>query len=545
MKRSMVAVLFVLSFCNVLLAQQFSTEKSEPFDEPAFGWNKVLQLKNGNTFYFHATTKEGIEVAVYDKNRKRIVGRAVESNLWDKGKMRSTAIKGVFEIGGEPVLFIAQANERKPTLYRMQLDPATGAVTKEEEIGSQPEMPGFSGRYMLYNNVDMSDITIEKDAGSDCYAVMFLNSYPYDSSQKIKVVHYSGTHQPISTAFCNAFGHMGYLTAVVDGDKRVFLLTGRADGNQGADCYSDLVISRLNNGSSVFDQKSLLFPGQLKETKAQMLYDLGSNKLRLLALNLSVTNKESKEKTTSYYSTYVCNIDPETLSLSDAHPLSVEKVNAYAKEYVDKQYEYVGIPQYMTINKDNSTTVLSEEIRQVRYGYKGESGGQTNTTLGPIGISVLSDTGRELLGYMIRKKQMAEGQFPKLYIAERKKGYYKSAQTLISQPDNNAFLTFDYIDAPHGRYIIFNELPGNLDPAEVDKSKIVSSVSETSAICYRLDSGKLDYFHLFGDPDATNSNTFCYIQSSDFKKETNTYASLVVERNGRDKQARIVWLTFQ
>jgi len=528
----------------VLLAQQFSTEKSEPFDEPAFGWNKVLQLKNGNTFYFHATTKQGIEVYVYDRNRKLIVGRAVESNLWDKGKMRSTAIKGLFEIGGEPVIFIAQANDRRPTLYRMQLDPATGAVIKEEEIGSQPEMPGFAGRYMLYNNVDMSDMTIEKDTRSDCYAVIFLNSFPYDSSQKIKVVHYNAMHQMLSTASLDAAVRMTYLAAVVDGDKRVFLLTGRSDRNNNSD-FSDLVISRLNKGNAVFDQKPLLFPRDLNEAKAQMLYDHTTNKLRLLTLNLSATNKESKEKTTSYYGTYISNINPETLSLSGAHPLKGEKINAYAKEYIDKQYEYVGIPQYMTINKDNTTTVLSEEIRQVRYGYKGETGGQTNTTLGPIGISVISDTGAEFRGYMIRKKQRAEGQFPKLYIAERKKGYYKSAQTLVTQPDINAFLTFDYIDAPHGRYVIFNELPGNLGLAEEDKSKIVSSVSETSAICYRLDDGKLDYFHLFGDPDGTNSNTFCYIQSSDFREETSTYASLVVERNGRNKLARIVWLTFQ
>ena len=40
---------------TLLHAQSPRIEKSEAFDEPAAGWNKVLQLKSGNTFYFHFT----------------------------------------------------------------------------------------------------------------------------------------------------------------------------------------------------------------------------------------------------------------------------------------------------------------------------------------------------------------------------------------------------------------------------------------------------------------------------------------------------------
>jgi hypothetical protein len=35
------------------------------------------------------------------------------------------------------------------------------------------------------------------------------------------------------------------------------------------------------------------------------------------------------------------------------------------------------------------------------------------------------------------------------------------------------------------------------------------------------------------------------IQSSGYNKEINTYATLIAEKEGRDKSARIAWVKFQ
>ena len=50
---------------------------------------------------------------------------------------------------------------------------------------------------------------------------------------------------------------------------------------------------------------------------------------------------------------------------------------------------------------------------------------------------------------------------------------------------------------------------------------------------------------LFGEPDGKKASTFCYIESSDYNKDINTYATMIVERDGKDKSARIAWITFQ
>jgi hypothetical protein len=60
-----------------------------------------------------------------------------------------------------------------------------------------------------------------------------------------------------------------------------------------------------------------------------------------------------------------------------------------------------------------------------------------------------------------------------------------------------------------------------------------------------LNDPKMDKFFLFGQPDDKHSSTFCYIESSHYNKETKTYATMIVERDGRDKQARIAWVTFE
>jgi hypothetical protein len=88
-RNKILLILFVFianSFFTI--AQKFHIEKSREFNEPEYGWNKVLQLKNGNTFFFHSTKKDGIEVTVYTKLRKQIASRTLESNLWDVGKMK-------------------------------------------------------------------------------------------------------------------------------------------------------------------------------------------------------------------------------------------------------------------------------------------------------------------------------------------------------------------------------------------------------------------------------------------------------------------------
>jgi hypothetical protein len=546
MKKPIFVLFTFLFYAVALTAQQFHIEKSAEFDEPDYGWNKLLQLKNGNTFFFHSTKKEGIELVVYGKNRKIIGKRTLISKLWDVGKMKKSLIRGLYEINGEPVLFVAQADGLEPTLYRMRLNPNTGFISKEDELGSLPKVSPFAGYAVTFGGVDVSDIVIEKDPKSDCYAVIFFNGFAHDKDERIRVLHFDSTHKKINEAYYESpngmFKYLRYIGAVVDGSKRVYLTTYGYNAARGGDELSRIIVSRLNAGEKEFKHNVLDFSEDFDETQSIMLYNHSNNKIQLLTLSLTKKKRNFlTQTTTSYYLVLLSYLDPETLSLLGVKPLVGEKVNAYGVSNIDKDYEFSGLPQQMLINGDNTTTILSETVNIEAHG------NSTKTILGPIGISELSDTGAELKGYAINKRQQPEGTFPKLYISSRSKGIFSYPQKIgFSSGNVNQYLSYDYVNTEKGRYVVFNDLPVNAEKDEnEEKRKTVTYVSGTNAMCYKLDEGKMEKFYLFGDPSDKNNSVFCNIEASDFNRSINTYATIIIQRDGRDKQARVAWVTFE
>ncbi|MCD6011026.1 MAG: hypothetical protein K0Q79_888 [Flavipsychrobacter sp.] len=545
MKKILLALIAVLATIPALFGQQFKIEKSLPFEEPEYGWNRVIQLRNGNTFFFHTTKKEGINVVVYNKDRKVIGKRTLVSKKWDAEKMKTAQFKGFYEINGEPVIFVSQPDGREPVLYRMRLNPTTGFIAKEDEIGRMPKVSLFAGYAVAFGGVDPFDFFVEKDAESDHYAVITYNSLAPNTDERIKVQYYDATHKKIGEAYYRspggAFKYLQYLGAVVDGNKRMYVTSYAYNEARGGSATPKLIVSRLNVGDTSFTHSVLELTEEFEEAKAIMQYNRNNNKLQLLTLTLDKKKGGFNGKTTSYYSVAINYIDPETLKLVLSKPVSGQKITAYGVEHIDKKFEYSGMPQHMIINKDKTTTILFEESSETTYR------SLVRTQLGSIGISELSDFSTELRGYAISKRQQAEDAFPKLYIWRRSKGMFQFSQHIeIGDVNVNQYLSYDYVNSDKGRFVIFNDLPGNAEKGEEDeKRKIVARVSETNTICYKLNEGRMDKFYLFGDPTGKDASTFCDIACSDFNKETNTYATIIVERNGREKKAKVAWVTFE
>jgi hypothetical protein len=550
MKKIFLWAIPMLLMSMLSFAQQFSVQKSPEFDEPEYGWNKLLQLKNGYTFFFHGSKKEGVELTVYNPQRRVAAKRELNSKLWDVDKIQQTTIRGLYEINGEAVLFVVQGDERQPTLYRMRLNGTTGMVVKEDELGRLPKMGMGAGYALSFGHVDMPDIIVEKDPESDNYAVIFFNSLAHDRSERIRVLHYGSDHKVLSDAFYDSpdgmFKYLTFIACAVDGNKRVFVTTYARSSNA-EDVASRVIVSSLNAGDTAFKHNLLEFSEDFKDTKAVMLYNHNDNKLQLLTLTYERTKKKMFSGTShKTYLVLMSYIDPATLKLLSVKPFAGDKIQAYGKNNIDEDYEFTGMPQDMFINKDNTTTILFEQNLQVTE-YNGHVS-HTYTLLGPVGVSEMNDTGAEMAGYAINKKQHASGVFPLLYLNQRAKGQFfpTQAHIMFKRGDNNEFLSYDYINAPGGHYVIFNDLPGNFEKDEDEtKRKTMAIVSNSDAMCFKLNGGSIDKMYLFGEPDGKHSATFAYIESSDYNKDTHTYATLIVEKDGRDKAAKIAWVTFK
>jgi hypothetical protein len=235
MKKPLLILTAILLCITSLFAQQTAIEKSEEFDEPAYGWNKLLQMKNGNTMFFHGTRKNGVEVTVYDSKRKQIASKEMETKLCDLDNMKKAKIIGLYEIAGEAVIFIVQADDRVPTLYRIRVNASTGDIIKEDELGQLPKTSMWQGYAMVFGGVDASDMIVEKDPNSDCYAVIIFNGFAHNRSERIRVLHYDGSHKIINHAFYESpggkFKYLRFIGAAVDGNKRVFVTTYGHNGN--------------------------------------------------------------------------------------------------------------------------------------------------------------------------------------------------------------------------------------------------------------------------------------------------------------------------
>ena len=548
MKKITLVLALMLACIPSLYAQQVKTELSEGFEEPEDGWNKLLQLKNGNTFFFHFTKKEGIQVTVYDKNRKTISNKTLVSELWEPRKMRESVVEGLYEIGGQPVIFLQQLIDRTPSLFRIKLDPNTGEITGEKLISTLPKYKAGSAWAMAFGGVDVGDFYVEKDPASDNYAVINFNSFAHESDERIELIHYSGAggnHKILNRAFYDSpngqFKYLRFIGMTVDGDKQVFLSTYGFNTKSSGEKDSRVIVSRLKAGEKDFTHNLIEFTDDFRDTKAIMKYNPGANVIQLLTLTL--VNSKSKllsNKTTTYYMTLMTGIDPQTLRVVYAKPMLSEKASAYMQSKVGADFS--GLPQQMIINNDHSTTLLMEEMATETIQTR--SSITYRTYLNNIGITELDDKGREENGYVVFKSQMANGLIDPLYVSHKSKGLwsYRGGGGMFVL-NNNAFLSFDYVNTDHKRYILYNDYPENLDKTG-KKRKTVVAISDANTVCYELDNGRMTQSYLFGTP-AKDQAKFCYIESSDFLEESNTYATLMMTRDGRKKQAYIAWVKFE
>lgn len=550
MKKTFILLFALMVSFGAAQAQTAGIERSEAFDEPNDGWNKLMQLKNGNTIFFHFSKKDGIEVTVYDKKRKEISSKTLESDMWEAKKMKVSQIEGLYEIKGQPVIFLQQIQDHIPTLYRIIIDPQTGAKIKEDKLGEMQQLK-------LFGKTEPSTSYVEKDPASDNYAVVFSSGFSNETNANLEVVHYNGDHKEINRSmFASPGGKFKYLRFIgltVDGDQNIYLCT--YGFNLGNEKESRIIVSRLHKGEKEFASNMLDFSEDFKDTKAVMHYNPSTKLLQVLTITVTQKKAQFMKGLSTYYLALMTYLDPETLKAVAVKPLEGKMVSADLMKNAGKEDPYSGVPQDMIINNDNTTTVLMEEMR-LEQTYNNGILVSEKTFLNNIGIEELDQKGEELHGYGITKSQLASGYIPNLYLAQKGKGYWSygnagtghvvhSGFSMTGGGNTNAFMSFDYVNTDKARYILFNDAPKNIDKDATDKRTTVQAVSNTHTMCYKLDNGKVTRSYLFGEPKDDNTNSFCYIEASNYQKETKTYATIVVERVKRDKETRIVWVKFE
>jgi hypothetical protein len=533
----------IIMLCLQVSAQP-KMEKSEVFDEPlSEGWTKLLLLKNGNTLYFHYGCKKGVEVIVFNKNRKKVQTNIL-SNNWNANRKRRIKICGLYEINKEPVIFLQYFQDETPTLYRLRINPDNGRLIKEDKLGACAK----NRKMRLIGNFDVNEeIYVVKDDASDNYAVFFTDEMNKDIDKRIKVAHYSESHKLLNTAYCKVtqsdLKYLNFIGAAVDGDKSVYLVSWGAKNEKGKEGH--VYISKFISADSTFIHKTLDFTEDFRRTLTDLKYDHANNRLVMLSNTVAEVRGNAYTDMTTTYACFLTYIDPDDLSLKGVTTLENKKVNDYMHNTLGVNEGYNGLPQRLIINKDNTLTVLMESLTRITIrSSKGSVVGE-RTVLGNIGVSTIGADGMEKSGFAIMKRQMFDGILESLYMTGRDHGEWKNEPYARKYANENLYKSCEYIRTENASYVFFNDNPKNDKKQESEtKRKLADNTDLLNTICYTIKNGEAKKSYLFGEPVGKHNSRACFIEASCYDRATNTYVTVVSEQHGLKYQSRMAWIHF-
>lgn len=537
MKHVLCFLFLALSFSTTLQAQS-KIVYSDPFPEPRDGWNRLLTLNNGSTAYLSMDDGD-LRVQVFNKEGKKTADQKTACNSVIKSKhlSKSGVVKAMFQVGNDIALFMTTRDgcglggqiNCVQTLYRFIIDPATGKITKGDELGATERVRSWG--YTLQEIV-VNDIFVEKDPVSDMYAVLLFNGYSEDAPDRIVLQVYDN-NQPVKTATLQAPSTTDRATHY-DGmcvyNKNVYLATNTRNAKEkGLDI--PICISVLKNGADKFETKELKLEPFAINSRNDLSYNAASNTLQLL----TTTETDSKFKakiltgggtTTHYYASGLTLIDPATLDIKSVGGIKGEIADAYAKQKLKEPKGFNGVIPAMYVNSDNSTTLIPEETYQITsasgaaFGHLSNS--YTASYTSKIGLIVMNDAGKEKEGYVLRIREIS------------------GARTLGKA--SPTYFDYKYFNSRGTHYVILNDIPENFEKPEHIQPHTMTSVSDANTIIYKFANGSIERHYLFGEPAKARNTRFSMISESVFDEKTNTLATIVV--SGENKQARIAWVTL-
>ena len=194
MKIIIALLIFALSFIAYLptWAQFKQIAESATFADPKDGSLAIVQMKSGNTFYLHLTSKEGIDLRIYDATHKEKVSAIVIPSF---GKLRAGTIDAFFEVKNDIVLFVSEYEDNAPKLYRLIFDGNTGKL-KEDKLLVEPKR-----RSGLLAPSVMDVFNIKKNAAGENYVVEVFHIYEDDRNKRIEIIQYGDDNNETNRNF--------------------------------------------------------------------------------------------------------------------------------------------------------------------------------------------------------------------------------------------------------------------------------------------------------------------------------------------------------
>lgn len=548
--------LLVALFCIGYLptrAQFKQIAEGPKFDEPEEGFAKILQLKNGNTFYMHVTLKDGINVRIYNADHKE---KTVTTFLPSYQELEEgDAVDGVFEINDKVIVFVNKYEDNLLTLYRLIIDGNTGKLSQQKVIAASRNPVKLS---KLRKPRQSDFFNIRKDPYSDNYAVAIYDESEGDRTKVLEIIQYSGDHIELTRKFCHLpiSATCNFLDMVLIGPEKICVFLAYTQQFE----IKHHVMAVIEKGTTAINYTELTIPDQLidvyKAAKKNLLvpetllfglakYNPATQKIVFVEDGLM-----NHDRGQWYYLSATKHvpllyiIDPVKKAVQFIPQLEQsENLHTAFKELLDEKKKYNGRPQDIIFNDDGGFTILNEEQL---FGW--DKSGNT-TELESIVVSRYDRNGKNISEYLVPKAHaVLTTKLVPFYISKRA----GSAQLLFR---GNQYKSFAYVDGIKSRYILFNDTEKNNDIKNarkkgniytgLSKAKLVMVIGVTAdceAFMYKLTGDDIlpEREYLFAEKE--NGRALALLTVSDYNKKNNTYATLILDKsNMKNKMVNVVW----
>jgi hypothetical protein len=522
MKNRFFVLLSIILYSLQVNAQFTVKAQSDLFDEPQAGSAKLILLYNGSTALF--TLQDGMSLRLYDASHRLKVSS--DNVLSFAGKKKRMAFETAFENGGSLVVICSTYEDGKINLVRYVINEKTGHAGPEEKIFTMPEP-----KHNMFTGTDNDLLPIfyvRKDAASDHYAVVVQINGADDPSKRMEIYYFNAKNQVIAQGYSSKgqenYKKLQMIDFSVLGDQKVSVMVYAYNNKKHGNREGDLILMNLDSGSHTVDNHELGFSNEFYVKSGLARFNPLTRRIVLLA-NCGKLKMDG-------YVPVICMVDPFNNVAENAFPVFPEKADNESQVLYGKKNHFTGLPQDFSFDHEGNIWIVFQEVVIT------QTSRQVYSDMKDIAVMELSPNGKEIAGYFHPVDHVIlETAVPDFYHAVKMQG----AQSLYL---GNQFKSFSYIHGPSKSYLVMNDVAYSEKKEDKGKVKRILSVGDCDGFYYPLqgDDPLLKGQLVFEKEEHSRDHNLGLFAVSDYDAERNLYATLKLEKEGRSKQVRLIWM---
>lgn len=535
-------LLLALLICSFRLSAS-GYELSDKIDLPLTGWNKVLQVSNGNTLLFHFELSKSIVIKVFDKERKEIASQKYPGKLVDMIALQRSTVHGVYEMNNEAVIFISQPILSKETLIRLCFNITTGKLITEQKV---VESQSFK------KNLSLS---LVRDSTHGGYAVFCMKdliaNFEDDAYLEVFDEKHNYVRRVVYKTQRKEYDYTNHVTTCIDKDGNIVVIMDCSKivkyPNENA---HSIVACYLPYGDSAFSPITTQLPKHVSTDYGIYSYDEFRKKLNIFMVGATMILYKNGLQTLQrpLFSNFLLMYNREDFKDMAYSPIDYSIANKERAAVIDSTDPFKPQPLRVYTNKFGLNTLISEDIvPNVRLN--GEI--TSYTYLGDIIVTQINDEGQEIASFTLPKRQFLEH-----FITRDRIRYRGTKFNLFAHNDSYAewedqFISFNTFMMPTGDcYVVYNDHRSNFGRDSTAEITPVSNYrriqyEDTDAFIYRITKKREVTKEYLLEP-IPGKNYAALVEGADYNNRLKTYAAVVVENEivegeNNKKTLKLAW----